>query len=931
VSVRPRRRSVAGACITALVVAGLAAVVIPSVSGAGLLPSATLRVASGPSGMCPGSELAHTFLGSVAIVNSTLVPEVNLTYSFSAQIIGGRELGLPNSTRCVVESGSIESGPTGAFNLSILPLPDRVCAPWPGVGEYCNSTSGPYVSVSVSADRPYPAGYLPTVLESDGRFFVRFYPELASLVLDPAVPVATYSTDALDPVAAVALSALGTPTPVVPQFTWTLSGTGWSFSGPVTGPVVNLTAAPGAAIGELSVVAGLPSVTGELVTPAIGLALVAEPTVITAADLNRTSVDVGASLSLTVDGSGAAGYSYVASVAPGLGLSSAPVPCAVTGTSDGGVTLSCATVLSYPEPGTAQPVVTLSNGNSTATWALPTVAVATPAAVMLAPVAPEGYAGVPIPVEVTAGAGSGIPPYAEACLATEIAEPVCSNAPGPVWQFAPVFPLAGTYPIRAWTVDATGSNRSAEATVSVADPLAISALSAASNGSAGTPLPLAATISGGLLPLRVWWNATGLSAPFAIATDLGDGPTIASFLPTLPGFVTVSCVVRDALGTVEATSWTLSIGPGLASAVVPDVLPSTDAVVAGAPLPVSWEALDAAGVPARTFASAAEIALEPSGGGAAAPGWVNASGVGALPSPVPGWFSVPAGAWLDGVLNVSVTPERSGAFSVVLEVAADLASGPAPIPIVVRADADHLRLSDPVTRVASARTNDTLWQVTDAFGNPVAGATLVVTTTLSGGTSVEDVPVQAEPGGRSGAWLNLTAPGAGEGEITVRDVAGDLVLPPIAIAAAPGTFAILAPLLGGLAVGGTVMAAARLASRRRRPAAIGPPASDEEDALHRLAEGRATLVELVRRAGAADVADLAAAWSPPPAPAELADWIASLVTDGTFGARIGDDGIARFCLASPGLDAPRVTVDLDAFDLGERRRSELSDGDGADD
>ncbi|MFY9717987.1 MAG: hypothetical protein WAK40_08700, partial [Thermoplasmata archaeon] len=89
-------------------------------------------------------------------------------------------------------------------------------------------------------------------------------------------------------------------------------------------------------------------------------------------------------------------------------------------------------------------------------------------------------------------------------------------------------------------------------------------------------------------------------------------------------------------------------------------------------------------------------------------------------------------------------------------------------------------------------------------------------------------------------------------------------------------------------------------------------------------------VELVRRAGAADLAELEAAWQPAPAPGELADWLASLVADGTLGAAVGEDGRARFCLAPGRAAGPRVTIDATVFDRALRHRDEMLDAEGAD-
>ncbi len=116
-------------------------------------------------------------------------------------------------------------------------------------------------------------------------------------------------------------------------------------------------------------------------------------------------------------------------------------------------------------------------------------------------------------------------------------------------------------------------------------------------------------------------------------------------------------------------------------------------------------------------------------------------------------------------------------------------------------------------------------------------------------------------------------------------------------------------LLGAVLAGGT---AAR--------SAPSPPSADDDPGLQRLAEGRAAAVEIVRDAAPVDLAGIAARWDPPPAPAELPDWVASLLTDGTLDARFDDDGVARFCLGAAGEESPRVTVDLAEFDRAQQVR-----------
>jgi len=239
-------------------------------------------------------------------------------------------------------------------------------------------------------------------------------------------------------------------------------------------------------------------------------------------------------------------------------------------------------------------------------------------------------------------------------------------------------------------------------------------------------------------------------------------------------------------------------------------------------------------------------------------------------------------------------------------------------------DRDHLRLYAPGIANAGARSNATLWRAEDRFGNPVAGA--LVTIDLAFGGQRTDVVVAAIPlpGGGSGVWVNYSAPTTGPGTVTVLDAAGAVVLGPIAVPAAPRATP-PDPTVEAVAAAvpiGTVGAATFAVVRRRRRAREVPT---EEEELRHLAEGRARTVELISRAGAIDLAGLEAAWGSP-APPALADWLASLVADGTVRATVGPDGHPRFCLAHGPADGPRVTFDAELLDRSLRRRDEELSG-----
>jgi len=81
------------------------------------------------------------------------------------------------------------------------------------------------------------------------------------------------------------------------------------------------------------------------------------------------------------------------------------------------------------------------------------------------------------------------------------------------------------------------------------------------------------------------------------------------------------------------------------------------------------------------------------------------------------------------------------------------------------------------------------------------------------------------------------------------------------------------------------------------------------------------------QAGAVDLAGLEAGWGGP-APPALADWVASLVADGTLRATLGEDGRARFCLAAEPPEPLQLTLDPEELDRVLRRRDEELAGGG---
>jgi hypothetical protein len=355
-------------------------------------------------------------------------------------------------------------------------------------------------------------------------------------------------------------------------------------------------------------------------------------------------------------------------------------------------------------------------------------------------------------------------------------------------------------------------------------------------------------------------------------------------------------------------------------------------VVVGAATGLTWEAVDANGSRVASFAAACGLTITVDTNGSNAPSWVNASVSGPLGRAANGTYSIPSTAWRSGELRLFVVVGKAASVTVDL-VGSLLPANRAAAGLVILPDLDHLVLYDPEksTFNITERWDDTFWHVRDPFGDPVPGAVLTARTLSSSGTTDSLVPVVPLANGSSGAWLNYSFPKNSSGSWEVLDAAGAVLLGPVVFSpvapvssnasAAAGMIAPISPeLLGAIVlvflggVGGIVALVSGGSPRAARPRP-GP-----EDELRRLAEGRETVVELLRRKGPLSIEEIEASWEPAPAPAAVADWVASLVTDGTLTATLGEGGKARFTLAARPEAEPRVTLDEDELARGIARR-----------
>ena len=883
---------------------------------------------AGGSASCGPAIPASGVQGSLTIDGGPLAPSaaggLTLTYTY---VLRYQTVETPGNisfgSGCVRAEGNATTTQVGSFSF-VPPIPPTTCTAANGA-ELCTMYSEPAAPVGVSLAAGVPSGYAVTVAGSSSPITVTLIYQLASVTVAPGGPTVTTSVGAPTGFAASAWTANGSATGLPTTFSWNVNGTGWSFDGPAVGPSVHLTAVDGASAANVTVRADA-SVNGAELTPVTATVhVVAIPTEIETGEANRTVLDAGGMVGVRLTALGAGGFPYSAFVEPGLGLSEVAAPCRTGSTTGGTVEVVCAASITYPSAGTAQPYANVTNGYSSALWPFPNIEVHPPPDVQVGPAAPIGYALAPIAITVTAVNGSGAPPYVRACLAAPPAPTTCLGTPGPSWSFSRTFDLPGNYSAIASAVDADGTNASTALTVEVVPALALGPVATSGpNVTAEAVVDLHATVSGGVLPLHYWWNISGLAGPLLDGDLSSDGTLTATDVPAVAGPMMVTLTVLDRLGTIATSELLLSVGPAAAERIAPVLAPPAGPVVVGTSVPLAWGAFDPMGAADTSFAAAVELNV----GSTAAQleTWVNASAVGPLAPVGGGRFGVPANAWVDGVLEVNLTVGTAAANVTIGLSGASLPGAVASMSLSVEPDRAHVRLFSPTVVHAGARTNATLWRAEDRFGNPVPGA--LFTVELSFGGERDDVVVAAItlPDGGSGVWVNYSAPTGGDGRITIVDAAGAVVLGPLFVPAARGapppdpTVDALATVVP-LSVAG---AATFAVMRRRRRARETAPVEEE---LRRLAEGRTRAVELIGRAGALDLPGLEEAWGQPVPPA-LADWLASLVADGTVRATIGDDGRARFCLAHGSVGGPRVTFDPEVLDRSLRLRDEALDDPG---
>ncbi|MCI4354330.1 MAG: hypothetical protein L3K06_03085 [Thermoplasmata archaeon] len=887
-------------------------------------PAGSGPIAPLPAALCSGAVTPSAFAGSLSVEGGGSPPPniigVTVTLSYWADLNFTPKNGS-SIFSCVPESSVVSTSAIGAVRIS-APLPTSGCNKFS-----CSTYSGPFGPLVFATPNSTPAGYFLTQSLSGNQVGLAWVYALSTSRLVPTSRV-TLSADAPTVVRAFPTAGNGGPSPASVGFDWQLVGNGWSLLNGSGTSNVTIEAFDGASPGTLTVWSNGTYNGTAVAAPAVTLDLAASSTTASGGGVDPTSLDVGFPALFTVTGGGAGGYAYHADLLPGLGMGEVIAPCTTSIVAGGLVALTCTASVAYDRPGIAQPSANLTNGYSTASWPFSPITVAPTLGFSIAPQATVAYVGAAGTVTVTADPASGTAPRGPACLFPGNGRVLCDPGPGPSYSFSVTYGLPGKYTGKATLADASGANESIPFSATVYDRPALSPLLASTNTlAAGQTTAIVGSISGGALPFTYWWNSSQPSGTLYEGTAPSDGPVLLNFTPHVSGPTTIFLTVVDSLGTsvFQPISMNVTAGPatGLSAS-----LGTNRAIVAGAATPISWSAVNPVGEVVATWSGTVSLAVSPGAGayagraGGPPLAWVNLSGSPVAPG-ADGSFPIPAGAWSSGILRVTVAFGGAGTFYLTVSGGLPLVGGGANgTGVVVGPDTGHLVLSHPTVAQAGVRTNRTLWQITDEFGDLLDGGAIRVETTVGTSTAVVSSPIFNDAGAGSAVWVNYSVPDGVAATIYVLSDSGQSLLPAISVPA-PSAGAVVPVAWLLVAVGAALAAASAygLWSRSRRRSSPEPAPSSggptTEDELRRWAEGRAHVLQRTSTERGQTLDELAQGFvGRPPPPDEMTDWVASLVADGSLRTVLGDDGRSRF-LKVRGDDSGPPRVQLDDRALAE--------------
>ncbi|MCI4351701.1 MAG: hypothetical protein L3K15_09365, partial [Thermoplasmata archaeon] len=527
---------------------------------AGLPASSVLHTRNVPlgtelTGPCLGPQAPTPATGAVVLVGKSLplpsltgVP-VHVGYFYTQTTVIGNQ----TTQSCVSTTATGTTGGGGTLSVP-LPIPPYRCNP-----SLCVAYDGPYGPLAFATSSA-PAGFFevdPGNGTSPGTIDWEAYLNRAQVnrtgldVVSQNAPV-SFSASAWD--------ARGNPAPAPLTYGWSLAGLDWNVDSQ-HGPNITIEGNEADWTGQLFVnVSATFGTTIEWARSAI-LDLLPVNTAVRSAVVAPAPVDPGVPVTFYVSGSGAAGYSYSATVVPGLNAGTATGPCTRTDLPDGTANMSCQVRAAYPVAGIAFPTASISNGYSTGWVALAPVTVRPVEQVQVGGPLLVTYPNRSLELDLNVTGGTGSAPYGPACLTLGYgARVTCQFQNGTTWTFTESFPSPGRYTVLGSVTDAFGENVSAGTVV-----LVVPFLSARVNGNSSlTLLPnqsrlLSVVVAGGVLPIATWWNLSPAWSLPCSRNLISDG-TISCVSPaSLPGVLNLTVTLRDALGSATALVFRITV------------------------------------------------------------------------------------------------------------------------------------------------------------------------------------------------------------------------------------------------------------------------------------------------------------------------------------------------------------------------------------
>lgn len=867
------------------------------------------------SGPCRGPVIPGMFAATLGVDSSaSVLPTVaNVTLSVAyAYTWNYSPSHGPSTLSCVSTTSTNVTDGSGRATLH-APVPATSC----GSGG-CSYYAGPYGPVKFGDPVGDPPGYFLTSVRSGAEVTMAFVRALDQLLLSP------YGRTVVSVLAPTTIEGLpeagnGGPSPATLAYDWHLAGSGWSVVAGARTPNLTVVASDGAGPATVDLwTNGSYNGTAADAGPVV-LDLSAAATAISGTSVGATSLDAGERTTLLVTGTGAGGYTYTAQFDPGLGAPSVNASCTTSVVAGGLVDLACSTGVAYARAGSAWPSVNLTNGYSTASHPLAPIQVAPLLGVSVDPPDLAAYVNATVRITVAATSGSGTPPYGPACLSTGDGRWLCSNASGP-WPFDVAWGKPGALGGVASVVDSAGVNRSVGYSIDVVQrPMLGEIVPSSSDPTVGGNITLSSSVDGGAFPVQFWWNDSAPAGTLYAGAVDRSSPLVLRYDPTVGGRHNVTLTILDALGTRASQLVALYALPGNPVAVEPfGPLPAAY-VPAGTAWPLALVAVNIAGERVAMAAGNESLRIDVVDGRSPGPFWVNDSAGSSVLDPAGNasefTLPLPPSLWIDGLLELNLTPTSAGVVQVaLLGPLACAAAAAGRLDFAVTADTAHLALSDPRVVDPGARTNATLWRIADRFGNGAPGTPLQIRAVFGSSVWVT-YPVAEGNASASFVWINFSAPSDVGGTVFVLGPMGAELLPPIDVPATTPTPWLpwaLAGLLGGGAVGAVGGYAYRRRSRGR-----DHPEPDEDD-LRRLAEGRAHVLARARTDRPTPLAELGRGFpGPPPDGAELADWVGALVSEGVLRALVGPDGRPGFVRVPERPLPPTLRVDVDPAALDQ--------------